>query len=96
MFATFSNNDVLKSKEVIYDALKEIKNPSLSIHLHKNYFQYEKNYNDEVIRSMKNHSIFTISSGREYYKELATRKARFCFDSAIYAEYMIKKYFNLT
>lgn len=94
IFAIFSDDDVVKNEEVIYDALKEIKHPTLVKYLPKNYFVGEGYDNDEVIRNLKTHAV-RIEKSVECYEKLTVGKNCSCLNSVTYAKFMIKKYSDL-
>lgn len=93
VFAIFTDDQVVKNAEVIRDAFEEIKNPSLPIYLHKAHFTSKVYYDDEVIQNLKAHSI-PIDVEDACYSNLTAQEKHFCFNSVIYANYMIRKYRN--
>lgn len=93
IFAIFSNDDVVKYEEIVYDAFEEIKSPSFPIHLYKHFFPNQSNYDDEIIKSLKAHSI-PIDKSIDCYKKLAAKKNCSCLNSVFFARHMIKKISN--
>lgn len=91
IFAVFTDNEVMSNDEIVYDALKEIQQPSLPIYYHKTYFQGELHHVDQVIRYLKAHSV-SIDSLDECFRELSRFKNRFCFSTSIFAKHKIHKY----
>lgn len=53
VFSIFSDDEIEKAEEIVYDVFKEIRNPSFPIYMTSTYFRGEmKNY-DEVIQNLK-------------------------------------------
>lgn len=94
IFAVFSNDNVVQTKEVAYDAFEEIKHPSFPIYAFYGYFSNEKSHDDEIIRNLKGNSI-PIEHSIECYEKLASHKDRFCLNPTIHTKYIIQTYRNL-
>lgn len=69
-FAVFTDDDVVTNNEIIFDALEEIKKPSLPLYLLNTYFQNDVYYEDEVIQNLKEHSVLINDSKECFEREV--------------------------
>lgn len=91
MFAIFSDDEVVTNEE-LYDALQEIKHASFPLYVHSFFLESSKNLDDDFADNLKAHAFSIENEETECYQQLARLRDRFCFNSVIFAKYMIEKY----
>lgn len=86
IIASFTDNEILAESEMDYDLLKEVKEPSMTGYMNRNFFSDIEG--DEVIRSIQKNFI-KIDKGSECIRNQTKKKDRFCLSVSLYAKYHI-------
>ena len=87
--AFLTERKIIIQNELLFDALKQLDNPTLPIYINKDYFDNETDNQDSKIIKLFKKNVHAIPAVSECFKLMAEKKDRRCLASIHYAKYFV-------